>query len=123
MNLVSRWLTISNAVTRRRLVAGAASTPAALGANHCLRQGEAADYDLEEDPITPDEEGLPLLNDGNQRFMAGELTAFDDLDADRTDVAEGQHPFAVIVNCSDSGVPPEVLFDQSVGQLLVARTA
>jgi carbonic anhydrase len=38
-------------------------------------------------------------------------------------VANGQSPFAVIVSCSDSRVPPELVFDQTLGQLFVVRTA
>ena len=61
--------------------------------------------------------------DGNQRFVAGKLTSFRQLAQDRRAVAMGQSPFAVIVSCSDSRVPPEIVFDQTFGQLFVIRTA
>jgi carbonic anhydrase len=51
------------------------------------------------------------------------LTSFGNLAQDRADVATGQSPFAVIVSCSDSRVPPELVFDQTLGQLFVVRTA
>jgi carbonic anhydrase len=83
----------------------------------------AAEYDYEATPVVPADQGLQQLIDGNQRFVAGALTSLDDLAADRAAVADGQSPFAVIVCCSDSRVPPELVFDQTVGQLFVVRTA
>jgi carbonic anhydrase len=41
----------------------------------------------------------------------------------RKEVAKGQHPFAVVVGCSDSRVPPEIVFNQGYGDLFVIRTA
>jgi carbonic anhydrase len=55
--------------------------------------------------------------------VAGNLTSLGNLAQDREQVASGQSPFAVIVCCSDSRVPPELVFDQTVGQLFVVRTA
>jgi carbonic anhydrase len=110
--------------TRRRLVAGMASLPLAWGASHWLTQGAAAaEFDYDATPVAPASDGLQRLIDGNQRFVGGELTAFDDLASARAESAGGQHPFAVIVSCSDSRVPPELIFDQTVGHLFVVRTA
>ncbi len=110
--------------TRRRFVAGMASLPLAWGASRWLDPGvAAAEYDYEATPVVPAAQGLQQLSEGNQRFVAGNLTAFDDLAADRMEVSDGQSPFAVIVCCSDSRVPPELVFDQTVGQLFVVRTA
>ncbi len=41
----------------------------------------------------------------------------------RTELAKSQHPFAIIVSCSDSRVPPEIVFDQGLGHLFVLRVA
>ena len=41
----------------------------------------------------------------------------------RKELVEGQHPFAIILCCSDSRVPPEVIFDQGLGDLFIVRTA
>jgi carbonic anhydrase len=110
--------------TRRRFVAGMASLPLAwAGARWAGSGAAAAEYDYEATPVVPAEQGLQQLIDGNQRFVAGTLTSLDDLTADRAEVADGQSPFAVIVCCSDSRVPPELVFDQTVGQLFVVRTA
>jgi carbonic anhydrase len=74
-------------------------------------------------PTVPAAQGLQLLIDGNQRFVDGTLTAFSNLVQDRGAGAGGQSPFAVIVCCSDSRVRPELVFDQTLGQLFMVRTA
>ncbi len=109
---------------RRRFIAGLAGVPIALAGSRWLGPGvAAAEYDYEATPAVPADQGLQALIDGNKRFVAGALTSLEDLTADRAEVAEGQSPFAVIVSCSDSRVPPELVFDQTVGQLFVVRTA
>jgi carbonic anhydrase len=69
------------------------------------------------------DEALRKLLAGNQRFLKGETTAPRRKPEDFAKVAEGQTPRAVIVGCSDSRVPPEILFDQGVGDLFVVRVA
>ncbi|MFN8081693.1 MAG: carbonic anhydrase [Kineosporiaceae bacterium] len=64
-----------------------------------------------------------LLEQGNARFVAGSPERPDQTAARRTIVATGQHPFAAILSCADSRVPPEVLFDQGLGDLFVVRSA
>ncbi len=65
-----------------------------------------------------------LLIEGNERFVSGNDSKADLGAARRQELAvNGQTPFAVIVCCSDSRVPPELLFDQGVGDLFVIRTA
>lgn len=65
-----------------------------------------------------------LLVDGNARYTSGKVLD-DDLSATKREdlVKNGQHPFAVIVSCSDSRVPPELLFDQGLGDIFIVRTA
>src|SRR4029079_6729421 len=74
-------------------------------------------------PAVPAEQGLQRLLEGNKRFVAGALTSLTSLGQERGELASGQSPFAVIVCCSDSRVPPEIVFDQPPGQLFVVRTA
>ncbi|NLX98512.1 MAG: carbonic anhydrase [Rhodopirellula sp.] len=64
------------------------------------------------------------LEEGNQRFVSGKAI-HPDLDRHRLDetAAHGQHPFATVIACSDSRVPPELLFDQGIGDLFVIRVA
>lgn len=74
--------------------------------------------------ITSSEEAKQLLFDGNKRFIAGKPLNKDLSFTRRSELLEkGQHPFAVIVSCSDSRVPPEILFDQALGDLFVIRVA
>lgn len=69
-------------------------------------------------------EAKQLLIDGNNRFISGNLATKDLSSARREDLKKnGQKPFAVIVSCSDSRVPPELLFDQALGDLFVVRVA
>lgn len=63
------------------------------------------------------------LLEGNERFVSGRLIGPRRGPADFAAVAENQKPEAVIVSCSDSRVPLEVLFDQGVGDLFVVRVA
>lgn len=69
-------------------------------------------------------EALQLLRDGNKRFTEENLAAKDMGKTRREElVSKGQDPFAIIITCSDSRVPPELLFDQALGDLFVIRTA
>lgn len=66
---------------------------------------------------------LKVLLEGNRRFAAGE-TIHPRQDINRIrETAKGQKPFAVIVGCSDSRVPNEIIFDQGLGDLFIVRTA
>jgi carbonic anhydrase len=107
--------------SRLLFAAGLVSVPTALAGSRWF--GAAAATDNAATPSVPADQGLQRLLDGNKRFVAGNLTSLNNLAADRDQVANGQSPFAVIVCCSDSRVPPELVFDQTLGQLFVVRTA
>ncbi|HBC56360.1 MAG TPA: carbonic anhydrase [Gammaproteobacteria bacterium] len=69
-------------------------------------------------------EALSALQEGNQRFVSGVRSLQTELSQlNRQDLVEAQHPFAVIIGCSDSRVPVEIIFDQGVGDLFVIRVA
>lgn len=68
-------------------------------------------------------QALILLKDGNARFVSGNLAPKDHYVEDRLKLSEGQHPFAIVLCCSDSRVAPEILFDQQLGDLFVIRNA
>lgn len=72
--------------------------------------------------ITADR-ALEKLMDGNARFVSGNVEHPNQSAERRAEVVSGQHPFAIIVSCSDSRVPPEIIFDQGIGDLFVIRTA
>jgi carbonic anhydrase len=72
--------------------------------------------------VSPDD-AIRRLTEGNQRFVSGRAE-HPGQDADRrTALLPGQNPFAVILACADSRVPPEILFDQGLGDLFVVRVA
>jgi len=72
--------------------------------------------------ISPDE-ALAKLLEGNKRFVEGKAT-YPHLDAARkAESAKGQAPFAAVISCSDSRVPPEYVFDVGLGDIFTARTA
>jgi len=69
------------------------------------------------------EEALQRLVSGNERFLRGEAR-FSGLTPEMlADLAGGQQPYATILGCSDSRVPPEVIFDAGLGELFVVRVA
>lgn len=69
-------------------------------------------------------DSLKLLEEGDARFVDAKTTTKDISVAKRADLSNnGQFPFAVVVSCSDSRVPPEVIFDQALGELFVIRVA
>jgi carbonic anhydrase len=68
-------------------------------------------------------EALQRLRDGNRRFVDGDRSVDTMIQARRVDFAARQEPLAVILGCSDSRVPVEVVFDQGFGDLFVIRVA
>lgn len=66
---------------------------------------------------------LQRLMDGNARFASGRMQHPALALERRMEVLKGQKPFAVILGCSDSRVPPELIFDRGLGDLFVVRTA
>jgi len=68
------------------------------------------------------EQALQRLLEGNRRYVANR-PAFDGSPRRRIEVAQGQKPFAIVFGCVDSRVPPELIFDQGLGNLFVIRTA
>ena len=81
------------------------------------------------DPTHPDQpsvapaEAISKLKEGNGRYTSGNLQHPGQTAERRTELAKTQHPFAAIVSCSDSRVPPEIVFDQGLGDLFVVRVA
>jgi carbonic anhydrase len=70
------------------------------------------------------ESALVKLIEGNERFVKGQTSLLSRRrPEDYKPLAEGQAPMAVIVGCADSRVPPELIFDQGVGDLFVIRVA
>lgn len=69
-------------------------------------------------------EALERLREGNRRFMDGGKSG--EIPSNRTrrlELTSGQEPFGIILGCSDSRVPAEIVFDQGLGDLFVIRVA
>ena len=74
--------------------------------------------------MIPAQEALERLKEGNRRFMSGIRSDDTPMSLARlNELAAGQEPFAVILGCSDSRVPVEIVFDQGLGDLFVIRVA
>jgi len=74
--------------------------------------------------MIPAREALERLKAGNRRFVADVRSeAGVSSPTRRNEVAAGQEPFAIILGCSDSRVPAEIVFDQGLGDLFVIRVA
>lgn len=73
--------------------------------------------------LTPDQ-ALKLLKDGNAQYLTDAPFRQETNDKQRRiEIARGQTPFAVLVSCSDSRVPPELLFGRGLGELFIVRNA
>lgn len=72
--------------------------------------------------LTP-ELSLKRLIEGNERFAAEKPGRKEIGESRRKNLLDGQEPFAAIIGCSDSRTPPEILFDQGLGDLFIVRTA
>jgi carbonic anhydrase len=116
-------------LSRRSLLGCACCAPMAaslaLGAG-ALTPAHAAGKTTD---LTADQ-ALQRLKDGNRRFMADpDQTPATQMDNPRLnherrlEIAQGQTPFAVLVSCSDSRVPPELLFGRDLGELFIVRNA
>jgi carbonic anhydrase len=74
--------------------------------------------------MIPATEALALLREGNRRFVMNQLRSASTSHYERRlSLVSGQEPFAVVLGCSDSRVPAELVFDQGFGDLFVIRVA
>jgi carbonic anhydrase len=70
------------------------------------------------------DEALAKLVEGNKRYVSGKMCVQSECTtARRSELAKGQKPYAIVLCCSDSRVPPEIVFDQGMGDLFVVRVA
>lgn len=74
-------------------------------------------------PSVSAEQALHLLVEGNQRYTANQAAHPHQSAERRAETLGGQHPFAIILSCADSRVPPEVFLDQGIGDLFIIRNA
>lgn len=109
-------------INRRTLVGLAAASPLLGLARVALADDECVVFDHERQAAVTPDQALQRLMDGNERLLAGK-TINCDLRAQIQASAAGQAPFAAVVGCLDSRVAPELVFDQRMGSLFVARVA
>jgi len=68
-------------------------------------------------------QSLAKLRDGNERYVKGQPARWNSGEAKRQELSAGQSPYACIITCADSRVPPEQIFDAGLGELFVIRVA
>ncbi|MDG9715452.1 carbonic anhydrase [Streptomyces sp. DH24] len=108
---------------RRSLLRGALSGAAAVGAALAVGVSPASAAPRPRPrPGTP-AEALRELEAGNRRWRTYREKHPDETRDVREALISGQHPFAVVLSCVDSRVPPELVFDQGLGDLLTVRSA
>lgn len=81
-----------------------------------------ASEEVDESAVGSPEEALASLKAGNERFLSGATLRQDYLEQIAS-TADGQQPYATILSCLDSRIPPEIIFDQGVGDIFVGRVA
>jgi carbonic anhydrase len=91
-----------------------------IGMNQFVRGADPAHSNQ---PSVAPAEAISKLKEGNSRYTSGSLQHPGQTTERRTELAKTQHPFAAIVCCSDSRVPPEIVFDQGLGDLFIVRVA
>ncbi|MDD2897560.1 MAG: carbonic anhydrase [Desulfuromonadaceae bacterium] len=73
--------------------------------------------------VSPDE-ALQKMMDGNKRYVENHMTGSKLCDlTTRSGLAKSQKPYAIVLTCSDSRVPPEIVFDKGLGEIFVIRVA
>jgi carbonic anhydrase len=114
---------VSKRVFLRTAGLGALTTLLAPATRDVLHAQAAAGPSPAARPSLTGDEALQKLIEGNRRHLSGEFTITQRLAERRQQVAKAQHPFAAILGCSDSRLPPEIVFDHSLGDLFVVRVA
>jgi carbonic anhydrase len=78
---------------------------------------------IKAESIVESKDSQTRLLEGNQRYLSGKQIKSRSFNARRTETGQTQKPFAIILSCADSRVPPEIIFDQGLGDLFVIRIA
>ena len=84
--------------------------------------GQSNQHHGPDEPMPPDQ-ALKLLGAGNLRYLAHDETNPPDYRRERRELVDGQHPYSIVLSCSDSRVPPEIVFDETLGKIFVIRVA
>lgn len=117
---------MQNNFRRREFLGMAAGTVAALtvARPRAAHANDTPAHGGEATPALTPDEALKRLLDGNERFQRDEhILSHHTSKAWRKELVPAQHPVATVLGCCDSRVPPEIVFDQGVGDLFVMRVA
>jgi carbonic anhydrase len=109
-------------LTRRAVMCGAAIAASSPFAVNAFVLAPPPGTNPAPPSLTPDQ-ALSQLKRGNAEFLAGRAVATDRDGRRRLEIARAQYPIAVLVSCSDSRVPPELLFGRGLGELFIIRNA
>ena len=97
--------------------------PKTRNAPYLPAKGTEVTADHHSRPICTADEALARLKSGNSRFVSGEVRFPTVQKEVLVELAKGQQPYATILGCSDSRVPPELVFDAGFGELFIVRVA
>jgi len=117
------WMT---AVVAAALLVFLLTMTAGCGGGTATKTAETTQEESTHEPraqVSEAREALELLEFGNKRFADAKYNKKNLGEERRKALAAGQKPFAVIVSCSDSRVPPELVFDQGLGDIFIIRVA
>lgn len=89
----------------------------------CARLDQAKATVSTAPPRISSTEALRRIKEGNKRFTTDNLQHPYNSNWKRSDLTAGQYPFVIVLSCSDSRVPPELVFDQGLGDVFVVRVA
>lgn len=113
-------------LSRRELLAGGGLTAAGFALGFATN-GLTTSWSYQQEPASPPAspaDALQFLLQGNQRFVSGSTVVNPNQSSQlRMQLAGGQSPWAIVLGCVDSRVPPELVFDLGLGDIFVARSA
>lgn len=101
----------------------AAATNANAGATAVEASAPKTEVKKETPKGVAPKQALKWLQNGNTRFVKGYFRKDGVAKKDIARLISGQHPHTIVLSCSDSRVPPEIIFDQKLGEIFVVRTA
>lgn len=120
-------MTQAKKISRRQFLAISGATLGSLAVAACTRTTTATTETTvkvtAEPPVRDADDALQRLQVGNLRYATNKTIDPNQTIRRRVSLAKGQHPFATILGCVDSRVPPELIFDRGLGDLFVIRTA
>ncbi|MCF5503734.1 carbonic anhydrase [Pseudomonas syringae] len=113
---------MNSSLSRRKILQCACCLPVAAALMEFPSIANAAAPTSPRTTLTADQ-ALKALRDGNDAFMTDKVIKVESDRDRRLEIAKGQTPFCILISCSDSRVPPELLFGRGLGELFIVRNA